>query len=90
MRRWIVYAIVNKECRIYVGMTSNLKRRIAQHNRNRSNWTKYKGPWKLVYQTDFIDSKLARSHEKYLKGGAGRKLVKEFIARVAELADAQS
>ncbi|MDA1317134.1 MAG: GIY-YIG nuclease family protein [bacterium] len=87
---WTVYAIVNKQSNIYVGMTSNLERRIGQHNGNRSNWTRFKGPWKLVYEKEFTDSKLARSHEKYLKGGAGRKLVKESIARVAELADAQS
>ncbi|MDP4011860.1 MAG: GIY-YIG nuclease family protein [Candidatus Roizmanbacteria bacterium] len=87
---WTVYAIVNKECKIYVGMTSNIQRRIAQHNGNRSNWTKFKGHWRLVYLKEFTDSKIARSHEKYLKGGKGRKLVKESIARVAELADAQS
>ena len=87
---WTVYAIVNKQSNIYVGMTSNIHRRITQHNGNRSNWTKFKCSWKLVYQVEFTDSIIARSHEKFLKGGAGRKLVKESIARVAELADAQS
>ena len=87
---WAVYAIVNKQSNIYVGMTNNIQIRIAQHNANRSTWTKFKGPWKLIYQAEFTDSKIAGSHEKYLKGGAGRRLVKESIARVAELADAQS
>ena len=85
---WTVYAITNGQEKVYVGMTSNLPRRIRQHNRGASIWTKDKGPWKLVYKKDFINSKIARSHEKYLKGGAGRKMIKKDIARVAELADA--
>ena len=71
-------------------MTRNVYKRLKQHNSNRSKWTKYKGPWGLIYQAKFGSGKEAREHEKYMKGGAGRKIIKMEIARVAELADAHA
>lgn len=87
---WTVYAIINERGTIYVGMTKTVHRRLRQHNLNHSTWTKHKGPWKLIYQIEFDHSRDARTHEKYLKGGAGRKILKTEIARVAELADAHA
>lgn len=87
---WKVYAIYNERGNVYVGMTKNMDRRLRQHNSNHSTWTRNRGPWKLVYLTEFVSSKDARTHEKYLKGGAGRKIIKTEVARVAELADAHA
>ncbi|MBV9877843.1 MAG: GIY-YIG nuclease family protein [Verrucomicrobia bacterium] len=44
-----VYVIQNAEGRIYIGMTTDLDRRLVDHNSGISKWTKYRGPWKLVW-----------------------------------------
>jgi predicted GIY-YIG superfamily endonuclease len=46
-----VYVLRSQSCsRLYVGSTSNLERRIQQHNENLAAATKNRGPWRLVYQ----------------------------------------
>jgi len=34
--------------RLYIGQTSNLSKRLAQHNTGKSPYTKTRGPWKLI------------------------------------------
>ncbi len=87
---WIVYAIQNSNGNVYCGMTTNLIRRLKEHNLGKGTYTRNKGPWVLVYSKLCNSSVEARQEEKYLKGGAGRKIVREQIARVAKLADAHA
>jgi predicted GIY-YIG superfamily endonuclease len=44
-----VYVIQNTENRFYIGMTIDLGERLLDHNNGVSKWTKYRGPWKLVW-----------------------------------------
>ncbi|MEI6327236.1 MAG: GIY-YIG nuclease family protein [Candidatus Roizmanbacteria bacterium] len=87
---WIVYAIQNNDGNTYCGMTTNLRRRLKEHNLGKSTYTKNKGPWTVVFSKICSSRLEARREEKYLKGGAGRKIVHEHIARVAKLADAHA
>lgn len=65
---YIVYIIYSKSHDIYYkGFTTNLQKRIQDHNNNRSTFTKNKGPWELVYTESFIDKKSALQREKQLK-----------------------
>jgi putative endonuclease len=58
--------------RRYVGITSNVTRRIRDHNEGKSHHTaKYK-PWDLVTYIAFSDEKRAAVFERYLKTGSGR------------------
>ena len=34
---------------LYIGFSTNLKKRIAEHEHGSSFATKYRGPWKLLY-----------------------------------------
>jgi putative endonuclease len=62
---------------IYVGMTNNLDRRMTEHKRRQSPSTrKLAGEFELIYQRSFTDYPQARAHEKYMKSGAGRQLLK--------------
>ena len=45
---YYVYVLKNKEKGIYTGYTSDLKKRIAQHNANHKGYTG-KGDWECVY-----------------------------------------
>jgi len=63
----------------YTGITSDLLRRIRQHNSGANISTKGKGPWVIVYSEEFKDKKLAWYREKQIKkyksGEAFKKLV---------------
>ncbi len=60
-------------------MTSNLKRRLKEHNLGHTKSTKPFLPWVLVYKQSFEDSMKAREWEKYLKTASGRRWRKENI-----------
>ena len=56
---------------LYIGVTNELARRLAQHYKNRSNNDTFVGHYfcyNLVYTEQFIDIKAAISREKELKG----------------------
>ena len=61
---------------LYVGMTTDLERRLREHNSGKTRSTKAYKPWKLVFFEEY-DSRLeARSREKYLKSGSGKEYIK--------------
>lgn len=59
--------------RFYMGSTSNLKRRFAEHNRGDSAHTAQNRPWKLINYFAFVNKEKAEAFESYLKSGAGRR-----------------
>ena len=61
---------------IYVGMTNDLERRIAEHNNGENKSTKAYRPFKLIYSETFPDRISARAKEKYLKSGIGKEFLK--------------
>ncbi len=69
----------------YVGHTSDLPRRIQEHNNPDHNPRKYTsrnpGPWVLIHSEVFESRAEAMRREKYLKSGAGRKLVRDMVTK---------
>jgi len=63
---------------IYIGSTSNLNRRIKEHNEGKEISTKRYAPWFLYYYEAYLMEKSARLREKRLKynGNAIRELKK--------------
>ncbi|OGU82938.1 MAG: hypothetical protein A2315_00775 [Ignavibacteria bacterium RIFOXYB2_FULL_35_12] len=59
----------------YVGFTSNLLKRLSQHNQGKSTFTKNGTPWALIYSEEFKTEPEARQREKFLKCGVGRKFL---------------
>lgn len=55
----------------YVGLTSDLRRRLADHNGGKSTHTSKFKPWRLVTYLAFSDRAKAESFERYLKSGSG-------------------
>ena len=60
-------------------MTLDLEKRLWYHNHNLGGYTKYKGPWKLVYKEKYYSKKEALKREKILKSGKGREYLKKAI-----------
>jgi putative endonuclease len=54
-----------------VGSTTDLKRRLEEHNSGRSPYTAAHGPWRLVVALHFADEAKAEAFERYLKHGSG-------------------
>ena len=62
---------INNPSKIYIGQTNDLERRLAEHNRGESSYSKTFAPWKIETYVAFSDKKLAETFEKYLKSGSG-------------------
>jgi putative endonuclease len=56
----------------YVGITQDLKRRLAEHNNGQSTHTTKFMPWELVTYHAFSDKNKAYDFERYLKTGSGK------------------
>lgn len=74
----IVYALINKDRRIYVGQTLNLVKRLADHNSGRVFSTKPYRLWKVLYTEEVSDRKIARVREKFFKHGVGKEFLKSL------------
>ena len=74
---WTVYVIRSAEGLTYIGMTSNLQRRLKEHNSKESRWTKRGNNWILLYSESYLSAKDARKREKYFKNNSG----KEWLIR---------
>jgi predicted GIY-YIG superfamily endonuclease len=55
----------------YVGLTSDLKTRMADHNAGKSPHTSKFVPWRLVTAIYFANNARAEAFERYLKQGSG-------------------
>jgi predicted GIY-YIG superfamily endonuclease len=62
--------------RHYVGLTSDVPRRLAVHNSGGSQQTAQHRPWRLIVSLEFSNRASAIAFEKYLKTGSGRVFAK--------------
>lgn len=69
----------------YTGFTSNLRKRLWQHNNGKSQYTKGRGPFKLIYYEACCNEEDARSRELFLKSGLGKRYVKNRLKRFLSL-----
>ena len=64
----------------YVGFTTDLERRILEHNTSENiSFTKSYRPWELVYTEEYETKLEAVRREKFYKSGVGRELKQEII-----------
>ncbi|WP_372649887.1 GIY-YIG nuclease family protein [Draconibacterium sp.] len=74
-----VYALSSeKRSYIYVGLTTNLEKRLTAHNRGYERTTKPYKPFKLIYTEEYSTRAEARSREKQLKSGVGKSFLKSI------------
>ncbi len=75
-----VYILENYDSdHFYVGLTNDLRARLAKHNSGEvSHTSKYK-PWRLKTYVGFSDKARAVAFEKYLKTGSGRAFAKKRL-----------
>ena len=66
-----------KNGRLYVGSTDNLKRRFEEHNKGiGGTYTSNNRPFDLIYYEGYISYKDAKESERFYKTGYGREVLK--------------
>jgi len=73
MSKLYVYVLKNRETppKYYTGLTSNIARRLAEHNSEGSHRTCRYRPWSVDVVIEFADERRAVALEQYLKSGSG-------------------
>jgi putative endonuclease len=75
-----VYVIKNKkDNQFYVGSTSDLRKRLIEHNQGHVESTKERKPFDLIYYEASLSKYDAYRREKYLKTSYGKKYIKNRI-----------
>ena len=57
--------------RRYIGLTSDVERRLAEHNSSETGHTRAYRPWTVEVVVGFANLQRARDFERYLKTGSG-------------------
>lgn len=79
---YFVYILQSlKNNSLYIGYTSNLRKRFKEHNEGKSAATKPFIPYKLIFSESFLNRIDAKHREVYLKSGYGRRSVKIMLER---------
>ncbi len=83
---WYTYLLQSKkDNKYYTGISNNLRKRLWQHNNGLSTYTKGRGPFILIYYEACLNEDDARSREKYLKTGMGKRFIKNRLKRFLTL-----
>jgi len=68
-----------KDGKLYTGSTKDLRKRLMQHNKGLSTYTKGRGPFKIIYYEACLVEDKARSRELFLKSGMGKRYLKNRL-----------
>ena len=64
---------------LYIGYTTDLKKRFKEHNGGKSAATKPFRPYKLICYETFLNKLDAKKREEYLKSGWGWRSIKKLL-----------
>lgn len=70
---------------IYKGSTSDLKKRLKEHNRGSNFSTAPYTPFKLIYYEAYLLKQDAEAREKYLKTSMGMRVIKKQLANLLKI-----
>ena len=85
MKFYITYVLLSeRDKKLYVGYTSNLERRIAQHLNGEVSSTSSRRPLKLIYYEAHLLKATALRRERYFKTSAGRRTLKIILKETLE------
>jgi len=77
----LVYVLksATPKARYYIGLTSDVPTRLADHNAGRCLHTARYRPWQLHVTIELPDEERAIAFERYLKTGSGRAFAKRHF-----------
>ncbi len=68
MKHWYVYLLLCDQTTFYIGVTNNVRRRLAEHENSESFFTKKFSDLKLVYCEKYDNKHEAVARERQFKG----------------------
>jgi putative endonuclease len=68
-----------KDGKLYIGQTSDINKRFAEHNSGMCKSTKSRAPFELIYKEMYESRSEAMKREKELKSGKGREFIKKML-----------
>ena len=68
-----------KDGRLYIGTTSDLRKRLDEHNRGKEPGSKHMAPFELAYYEACQSKNDAFKREKYLKTTYGKRYLKNRL-----------
>ena len=68
-----------KKDNLYIGYTTNLIKRLKEHNHGLVFSTKSYKPWNIIHYEAYLDINDAKRREKYLKTNQGSRLLKRML-----------
>ncbi|OHA45977.1 MAG: hypothetical protein A3A80_00250 [Candidatus Terrybacteria bacterium RIFCSPLOWO2_01_FULL_44_24] len=74
-----------KDGKWYTGATSDLRKRLSEHNANLVSSTKGRSPLEIIYFEACLNEHDAFVREKYLKSGMGKRYLKNRLKRFLSL-----
>lgn len=76
-----VYLLLSqKDDNFYTGVTSNLERRVKEHNSGSNLSTKGRTPLDLIYYEAYLLRSDAEARERYLKTSMGKRVIKKQLS----------
>lgn len=77
---YYVYALQSeKDNKLYIGSTSNLRKRLKEHNEGKVESTRYRCPLDLIYYEAYKEEEIARKRERLLKRGKAHMELKKRL-----------
>jgi putative endonuclease len=64
---------------LYIGFSTDLRRRLKEHQEGKSFATSYRKPWRLIYYEVYLEEEDALGRERYLKSGGGRRFLQSQL-----------
>jgi len=82
--KYFAYVLCSqKDGRLYTGYTSNLEKRLRDHNAGNTKSLRYRRPLKLVYYEEFNTKTEAIARERYFKTPEGGVQKKKLIPQAS-------
>ena len=78
---YYVYVLQSeKDLKLYIGFSSNLRKRVENHNLGLNISTKNRRPFKLIYYEAYLCDRDARDKEKFYKSGRGYEILHKTLS----------
>ncbi len=82
MEIYYLYVLQNQSTgRYYVGHTKDLEERLQRHHDGRSQFTKSRGPFKIVYVEEYRSRSEAARRESEIKGKKSRPYIQQLTSK---------
>ena len=76
---YYVYILLLSNTQLYTGYTSDLKRRLLEHQHGKSEFTSQHLPVRLIHYEAYSLESDARRRERFLKTTEGKRLLRQQI-----------